>query len=563
MICNSGVLGSVFSSMRTDLRQVDDELCSIVSRSSRCNLVRFFPLTIFLLLFHSVFAFHVASGDQSQELAVGSYDELCNLAAQVSREKYKPSAPLPAKWANLTYDEFRKVVFDPNKAIWRSEQLPFFLEAFHRGFVHHDQVAMYDLQASGPKAIPFRPELFDYRDELNSDGLSSDFGFAGYRIVGKFPGRSDWQELITFLGASYFRGRNAEVVYGSSARGLAVNSGLPTPEEFPVFRAHWIEKPKAGDNAITVLALLDSPSVVGAYRFILMPGVKRSSLDIRSTLFFRTIPKKVGIAPLTSMWMWGDGLPGPKEDERPEVHDADHLVVFGKGLDDLTRWNCRSLMRQNYPSLVSFPQKEIRGFGLLQRDTAATHYLDNEAKYHLRPSIWVEPTSKWGEGSLELLELPAEHEGIDNIATWWVPAQPIVVGEPISFEYRLHFDAGDQLDSQLARVVGYEIERPSNSQSPFKIGLDFASAESLAMSLNDLSLQTQCSTVRCDLLESRIEKKSEGSIRVHLTVMPNSSDPFELRVELKNGELPVSETWSYLCPIVPPPVSLPPWRQKL
>ncbi len=497
------------------------------------------------------------------EKNVRSFEDLVSFAQQTSARLFKESQELPKDWSGLSYDGYRKVVFDPNKAIWRSEELPFFLEAFHRGFVHHDQVTLHSLSNGENDFIPFRSSMFDYRGEVDGKDLEPDFGFAGYRVVGKFPEQSDWQEMLTFLGASYFRARNANGVYGSSARGLAINAGLPKTEEFPVFRAHWISKPQPGNNKIYILALLDSPSVSGAYEFSFVPGIERTSMDVRATLFFRVAPEKVGVAPLTSMWMWGDGLPGPKDDDRPEVHDADSLLICSDGPDGKPQWTCRSLMRQNYPSLVRFPQTKLRGFGLIQRDVTEAHFLDNEAKYHLRPSLWVETTSEWGDGEIELLELPAEHEGIDNIATWWVPRSPVVPGKPVSFSYRVHFDSGDQTKYELAKLVAHRIVRAKTSKETIEIGLDFASTVQLK-SLQDLStLQALVSPVRCDVEETQVVRKDDGSVTVTLILRPNTpNDPIELVVDLvANGEK-LSETWRYLCPLVSPPVALPPWRQK-
>jgi periplasmic glucans biosynthesis protein len=542
------------------LRQIDN---SLFSNWPRRLIFRIKTLSVLAFLFlQSAFAWSV-EGFFFDEKGIRSFEDLVSFAQQTSTRPFVKSQALPKDWSDLSYDEYRKVVFDPNKAIWRSEELPFFLEAFHRGFVHHDQVALHSLNAGENEFIPFRSSLFDYRGEVDGKELQPDFGFAGYRVVGKFPGQSDWQEMLTFLGASYFRARNAQGVYGSSARGLAIDSGLPKTEEFPVFRAHWIVKPKVGDAHIRILALLESPSVTGAYEFRFAPGVERSSLDVRTTLFFRVIPEKVGIAPLTSMWMWGDGLPGPKEDERPEVHDADSLLICSEGPDGKNSWTCRSLMRQNYPSLVRFPQSKLRGFGLIQRDVQEAHFLDNEAKYHLRPSLWVEATSEWGEGDIDLLELPAEHEGIDNIATWWVPRTPIEPGKPLNFAYRVHFDSGDQTKHELAKLVAHRITRPKTSKESIEIGLDFASSSQLKRLQDHSSLQARVSPVRCDVEDTRLERQSDGTVTVVLVVRPNTpDDPIELAVDLVADGETLSETWRYLCPLISPAVALPPWRQK-
>lgn len=542
------------------LRQIDNSLFSNWPRNVILRITTLSALGLAIL--HSTATLGV-DGFFFDQKGVRTYEDLTSFAQQTSTRPFAKSQELPQAWSELSYDEYRKVVFDPNKAIWRSERLPYFLEAFHRGFVHHDQVTLHSLSGGTNEFIPFHSSLFDYRGKVDGKELKSDFGFAGYRVVGKFPERTDWQEMLTFLGASYFRARNASGVYGSSARGLAVDVGLPKTEEFPVFRAHWIAKPEAEDDKIRVLALLESPSVTGAYEFLFQPGIERSTLDVRTTLFFRVTPEKVGVAPLTSMWMWGDGLPGPKEDERPEVHDADSLVICSDDPNGKPNWTCRSLMRQNYPSLVRFQQSKLRGFGLIQRDVNEAHFLDNEAKYHLRPSLWVEVTSEWGEGDIELLELPAEHEGIDNIATWWVPRAPIVPGKPVSFTYRVHFDSGDQTKHELSKLISHRIVRPKNLSEPIEFGLDFASTEKIKSLQDPSKLQAIVSPIRGDVEQISVKRNNDGTVTATLMVRPNTAnDPIELTVDLVSKGEKLSETWRYLCPLVSPPVALPPWRQK-
>ncbi len=43
-----------------------------------------------------------------------------------------------------------------------------------------------------------------------------------------------------------------------TARGLSLKTGNPQGEEFPAFRAFWLEKPQKNTNSIVVHALLDN-----------------------------------------------------------------------------------------------------------------------------------------------------------------------------------------------------------------------------------------------------------------------------------------------------------------
>ena len=53
---------------------------------------------------------------------------------------------------------------------------------------------------------------------------------------------------MSLLGASYFRVVGKGQVYGLSARGPAIDTALPSGEEFPRFREFWVERPKQGDK---------------------------------------------------------------------------------------------------------------------------------------------------------------------------------------------------------------------------------------------------------------------------------------------------------------------------
>src|SRR5439155_8572915 len=301
-------------------------------------------------------------------------------------------------------------------------------------YLFSDKVALNLVENGRSHSLPFNQRMFQYRGKLSDITVPDDLGFAGFRVMGRFPSSPHLLEIASFLGASYFRAIAEGQVYGTSARGLAIDVGLPKAEEFPVFREFWIERPQPEARQLRIWALLDSPSVAGAYQFYLRPG-KDTVLEIKARLFFRRKPDKIGLAPLTSMWMWGDGVDRPANEPRPKVHDCDGLLVCTK--DD--QWVWRPLSRQNYPSLSHFDFAGIRGFGLLQRDRRPSSFLDDEAKYHLRPSVWIEPKQAWSEGAVELLELPADHEGIDNIAAWWKPNKPVEIGRPVNLEYTVAF----------------------------------------------------------------------------------------------------------------------------
>ena len=143
--------------------------------------------------------------------------------------------------------------------------------------------------------------------------------YAGLRLRFPINSKEYNDEFVVFQGASYFRGVGKALLYGLSARGLAIDTGQPKGEEFPMFRAFWVRKPDPAATTVVVEALLDSPSVTGAYKFSIKPG-DDTQMDVELVLFPRRDMKHVGIAPMTSMFLL-DALSRPVEDFRPAVHD--------------------------------------------------------------------------------------------------------------------------------------------------------------------------------------------------------------------------------------------------
>lgn len=501
-------------------------------------------------------------------LHVQSFAELDALALKLSQGATLPTDPLPKSLAEMTYDQHRMIRFRPELSIWRNAQRPYWLQTFHRGFVHKDQVQLYLLESPGllkqtgrdakvqvatkVKQVEFDKAHFKYEGDVKAGDLPTDLGYAGVRFIGYFPGNPQYSEIASFVGASYFRAHSEKTVWGSSARGLAVNCGLPKAEEFPVFRAFYVKEPQAGDLSLTFLALMDSDSVAGAYQFVMTPGKLSTTFDITSRLHFRKVPEKLGIAPLTSMWMWGDALPGPKGDHRPEVHDSDGLLI--KGADG--QWSWRGFYRQNYPSLVRYPMDKLAGFGVIQRDRDPAHYLDDEANYALRPSLWIEPAVPWERGAIELLELPAEHEGIDNVAAWWVPDQKPEVGVPIELKYKVSFFSGDPAEHLAAKVTALDLQRIDPKKFVFKLDFTGAALAKADIAKTDVELVS----IRCAITSRSLERVGDEQWVLKLEVEPTGEGPLELMARLVESGQPISERWSYLCPLQAPPVVLPPWR---
>ncbi|MCC9603572.1 glucan biosynthesis protein [Stieleria sp. JC731] len=503
---------------------------------------------------------------------VRSFEDLKKLAKQQSKSEHVPEPELTESLAKLDYDEYIKIQYRHDQATWAHQGLPFWLETFHRGFVQRDRVHLFTLSRPPATVAPssteslrsdsddevqgsidesveqkmvcqrlrFSSDDFKYPESIDPQAIGN-VGHAGMRVVGRFPGNDSPEEILSFLGSSYFRARSSDTIYGSSARGIAIDIALQKVEEFPDFRAFWIEMPGSEDECITVLGFLDGPSVCGAYRFVLHPGTNQTDIEIECELNFRKVPEKVGIAPLTSMWIWGDGLQGPPLDARPSVHDSDGLLIW-KGGDD---WRWRPYARQDFPSVTSVHVDSLHGFGTLQRNRAFYHYDDHNARYDKRPSVWVTPKSPWTGGRVELLELPGAHEGIDNIGAYWVTDAEVDIDTPLQLEYTVSFFAGDpSIKTKVARATNLKVTR---SEGLAEIEIRFAGPAVKQLD-EDAELEIKTSAIRGKITSQSIKRTETGDWVLTSIVDPDESGPVELSWTLVYEDESVSEEVAYLLP---------------
>jgi glucans biosynthesis protein len=360
------------------------------------------------------------------------FDDVVRRARDLATADFDTASPaLPEALNKLDFDAWRDIRFRPDKAFLAANGSQFRLQLFHLGHLYRRPVTINTLRDGIPTPIPYAANLFDYGRVKIDKPLPVNLGFAGFRLYYPLNSPKVFDEVIVFLGASYFRFLGRDQRYGMSARALAVEAGT-TAEEFPFFREFWIETPEPNANQATIYALLDSPSATGAYRFELYPGID-TAIEISAALFPRKPNVKFGLAPLTSMFFIGEDDHRFNEDFRRELHDSDGLLIHsGTG-----EWIWRPLRNPAKPAVSAFLDRDLRGFGLLQRDRDFDHYQDLDLAYEMRPSYFVEPRESWGEGRVELVELSTEHETNDNIVASFVPKDAPEPGKPFGYAYRI------------------------------------------------------------------------------------------------------------------------------
>ena len=472
-----------------------------------------------------------------------SFDSVRQQARDLSSAEYKAvPEDLPQGTEGLNYDQFRQIRFKPDRALWRGEGINFEMHLLPVGWLYKVPVEL--LVVADGVAQPIAPDtsLFDLGALAGKIAPEARLSFSGFRLTSPMNRPDVFDEVIVFQGASYFRAVSRGQAYGLSARGLALNVGGASGEEFPFFRKFWIEKPKTGAASVTIYALLDSPSVAGAYRFVVTPGAPTVT-DVEVVLYPRTDLNDVGIAPLTSMFLFGPVDRSRISDFREAVHDSDGLEISNGVGEHL--W--RPLTNPKRLQVSHFEDNGPRGFGLMQRTRRFENYQDLEAAYERRPSAWVEPRGDWGPGAVVLFELPTNEEIHDNIVAFWKPAQPLSKYKEWVGRYTLswpdtieHQWSGATVSSTRSGLVNGARRKDGMLQFAVDLsGLRLGSTNELPVA----KLEASAGAVGSAIVEAN--PALPGGIRVSFSFDPKGADLSEFRLQLLVAQKAVSETWLY------------------
>ncbi|MCH8551911.1 MAG: glucan biosynthesis protein G [Natronospirillum sp.] len=439
----------------------------------------------------------------------------------------------------LSYDDYRRIVFDPEASIWRDEDRPFQLQMFLPGFLHTTPVRIHLVSDGEARRLAFASNLFTFQGRALDLGRLDAGGFAGFRVHHPINTPDRYEEFLVFLGASYFRAVGAEQFYGISARGLAINTVGGGGEEFPRFSEFWIEQPDSGADEIVIHALLDSPSVTGAYQFTVYPG-DDTMMDVEVSLFPRQDRERVGIAPLTSMFMYDATNRTHFDDFRNAVHDSDGLQILEADGEQIWRPLANPFRLQ--VSAFGADRELPVGFGLMQRRNQFSQFNDDEARYDKRPSLWIEPLNDWGDGHVELVEIPTGVEYHDNVVAYWQPQGGLETGQTYHYRYRMHWGADPPYALDAGRVVdtssGTAID---NDDRVFVI--DYSGGEEIS--------DTEAVRINASTSEGTITNVSgtligaTGRYRAYVRLDPEQAELAELRVTLEVEGEPWGETWLY------------------
>jgi glucans biosynthesis protein len=468
-----------------------------------------------------------------------SREVLIDLAREMAARRYSPRATVPQDWLDLTYEEYQTRWFRSHDALWSKTDLPYNVDFFLPGLYFPRAVHVHVVEDGMARPVPFDLSLFDATDKAPALTEEGALGYSGLRLRTELTEPGKKNEFCVFQGASYFRAIGTGQNYGLSARGLALKTGDPMGEEFPEFTAFWLEAPAPGQTHMVLHALLDSPSVTGAYRFHIEPGLA-CVMEVEATLFAREDMPHMGIAPLTSMFLFDRTNRTRFDDFRPAVHDSEGLLIRNGAGE--TIW--RPLANPRHLQISAFADENPAGFGLMQRARKLSDYDDLEAHYHKRPSLWVEPRGDWGAGSVTLVEIPADKEIYDNIAAYWRPRGEVPAGRRTDLAYRLTWGGDPQLPNALPRVTDTSTGERIFGDPGRIMTIDYA--PHVLFDDGPEALTLHISSPHVETSKGVLQRNPEtGGMRLAFSFDPKDRDLVELRAQLRKDGAPASEVWLY------------------
>lgn len=466
-----------------------------------------------------------------------SQADLLKLAEALSRETYQAAPSFPKAWSDISYEDYVSIWFDSRNALWTNEaDTPLRVDAFPPGLYYDQAVDISVLENGFARKISFDLNVFDKTDKFPDLPVDETLGYSGLKLRAEIEKKNIFQEFAVFQGASYFRAIGTGDIYGLSARGLAIDTAEASGEEFPDFRAFWLEKPKAGTTTFIVHALLDSPRCTGAYRFAITPN-NPLTMDVEATLFAREELSHIGLGPLTSMFQFDDTNRNRFSDFRSAVHDSDGLLIVNGAGETL--W--RPLANPKDLQVSAFVDDNPKGFGLMQRARKLSDFADLHAHYHRRPGVWVEPKEAWGRGAVTLVEIPTDSEIYDNIVAYWRPEKPLTPDAPLSLSYRLIWGGMSDYGQGL-KIINTRMGKAF--ADGIIIAIDYAPDASLPDDLSTIDINIRASGG--EVSKGNLFRNPEtGGARLDFKFDPKGASLIEFRADLLLEGAVLGETWLY------------------
>lgn len=501
--------------------------------------VRYWRIALFLLLI---------PGCAPRAFGFG-FSDVVHKARSLSGQPYQTPAGIPKTLTDLTYDQYKKIRFHSDNSLWRESHTNFQVVLIAPGLRYRHPVTINVVDAAGVHQVSFDKSLFKWPSHQLRSEVPADLGYAGFKLTYPLNHPGGHDQVLVFAGSSYFRAVARGERFGLSARGIAVDTGLSSGEKFPSFTRFWLVRPSPDSHAMKFYALLNGSGLTGAYRFVVFPG-KPTRIEVHARLFLRKDIKLLGLAPLTSMFLYGSNSPRPDGNWRPAAHDSGGLLIHsGSG-----EWLWRPLIDPLALKMDYFHTYSPRGFGLMQRRTGFDAYEDAGKRYDKRPSAWIEPHGNWDNGHVVLVQIPSDAEVNDNIVAFWAPSEKAGKGDEYTLNYTMRFGGPKVANEPMGRAtktfVGTEkAPSDSNAGQAYRFVIDFSGG-----SLQDMPDHSQLRAVVSGLKGTQVLQQSvqhiaaNGDWRLSLVAVPDQGKPVSLRAYLKAGKKTLSETWTYSLP---------------
>jgi glucans biosynthesis protein len=472
-----------------------------------------------------------------------AFEDVVARAQQLATGPYQPPVETPSFMREMGYDQYRGIRHQAQHNLWRDAHSGFQVSPVMPGSVYACIVPINEVNGSNVRRLAFRKEHFTFDEPKLGQRIPDDLGYAGFELSYSLDRPAIGGEFLVFAGASYFRAIGKGGQWGLSVRGAAIDTGLASGEEFPDFIEFWLVRPRPRASRMTVYALLNSPRLTGAYEFLISPGAS-TRLDVRAVLFTRDRIEQLGIAPLTSMYVYGENTPRPRDAWRPEVHDSDGLLVHDGSGD----WIWQPLLNPSKITIHSFSAGSE--FGLLQRDRHFASYEDAETNYHRRPSAVVRLEQGFETGRILLVQLPTKNEFMDNIVAFWSLPGAVDGGTKLDLKYRLSFGGPTIAQTKLGQVVntfvGRDVIDASSMAGQYRFVVDFRGA-GLDQLKADAPLVAAISAHEgTAILEHQLKRvDATGFWRLSILARAAADNPLALRASLNMNGRQVTEVWSY------------------
>ncbi|HUX82497.1 MAG TPA: glucan biosynthesis protein G [Halothiobacillus sp.] len=469
-------------------------------------------------------------------------------AKQLASSGYQPTPKIPESLTQIDQSTYGRIAFKPSVQLWPSSR--FNIQPIAAGYIYQRPVELYEVTPQSVAPIVFDKGQFDWPSPSFAQSVPANLGFAGFSIDYPLSGQDSNDLMLTFLGGAQFGVVAANQVEGAHARGVAIDTGLPQGEQFPMFTKFWLVHPDPADHHLVIYALLDSPSLTGAYEFVIRPDGDRVNVHVTANLFPRNKIDRVGLAPLSTMYFYGQIGQRPAGQWRPAAFESDGLLMhMGEG-----NWVYRSLLNPSALRVNQFDADGIRGFGFMQRQKRFCYFEDVIARFEDRPSLWVTTEAGFGKGKVVLVQIPTNSDLHENQIAFFQPSDLVDADHPLAFAYTLSVGNSSVADEPLAVVrrplIGtVKVNADNKTDNAYRINLDFSGGKLAGLAPGSPVIAQIETAGTANVLEQAVVPLPDpGHWRLSMLLSPVGRAEVHVDATLAIGKKVLSETWRYELP---------------